>query len=162
MKIILAVFLLTACGPSTTSSDKTKTDTTTATTPATTDGISNDTSVKTADQNVPVNPGDSQTKPPMKDSTINTRVNQTFEIKLPVIMGTGFRWELGDSLDKKFLAVQSLKFNEEDDSMPGHGGTQVYTIKALSAGTSSIRLIHIQPWDPKSKNNERTYNVVIK
>ena len=157
MKIILAVLLLSACGPTTTSSDKTKTDTTT-----TTDVSNNDTAAKTTDQNVPVNQGDTQTKPSMKDSTINTRVNQSFEIKLPVTMGTGFRWELGDSLDKKFLTVQSIKFNEEDDSMPGHGGTQVYLIKALSAGTSSIRLIHIQPWDPKSKNDERTYNVVIK
>lgn len=97
----------------------------------------------------------------IKDTTITVRVKDSFEISLPVSMGTGYRWELEDSLNKKLLSLENIIYKNADISIPGSTGTQTFIFKAISKGKIKIHLVHLQPWNKASKNDEKEYIIII-
>lgn len=97
----------------------------------------------------------------MKDTTITVQVNDSFAISLPVSMGTGYRWELADSLDKKLVSLINIIYKDSDNSIPGSTGIQTFVFRALSRGKTKIHLMHLQYWSKDSKNDEKEYNIII-
>jgi predicted secreted protein len=108
--------------------------------------------------NHPVSPGLS-----MADTTkkITVLATDTFIIELPVSLGTGFRWFLGDSLNKNRVILENTRYASSPDSRPGAAGIQTFIFKALSPGTTTIRLVYKQPWDTSSTNKEQSYSLAI-
>jgi predicted secreted protein len=96
------------------------------------------------------------------DTTIHVLAKDSFVITLPVSMGTGYRWELGDSLDKKMLLLENVKYTDSVEGVPGSTGTQTFVFRAINTGQTKIRLIHLQPWSKESINKDKMYHIDIK
>jgi inhibitor of cysteine peptidase len=85
------------------------------------------------------------------------------EITLPSNATTGFTWE--NALTEGSILVQEGEAVYANDptceGRPGCGGVQIFTFKAVSAGTGKIKLIYRQPWSSEepSKQFEVTVNV---
>lgn len=79
--------------------------------------------------------------------TVFTKLNSSFTIQLRTTMGTGFRWELADSLYGNFLILDSMKvWNNvgEKDNAPD---TQVFYFTAIRQGVTKLRFFHARPWE---------------
>jgi inhibitor of cysteine peptidase len=68
---------------------------------------------------------------------------------------TGFKWEAAEISDQTALEETSHKFvSPEEDKAPPHlgaAGKEVWTFKALEAGTSTISIAYSRPWEGGEK-----------
>lgn len=78
---------------------------------------------------------------------VAARAGDQFTITLDSNHTTGYGWQLSGKPNAKI--VQSLKnaYNEPAQPMPGRGGTETWTFKAVGKGTTSITLVYVRPWE---------------
>lgn len=91
------------------------------------------------------------------NTTITLRVNEVFQIELPGNAGTGFEWRFDHLEDAFFVLVGSEKkiFKEDDPNYVGNAYLQTWSLKALKAGGSDIRLIYYRPWEGEEMAEKR-------
>jgi inhibitor of cysteine peptidase len=100
-----------------------------------------------------------QQKDIQQDVAINA--GEFFTISLPSNASTGFAWaglvpsgSPVEQIDHKYL---------EGQAMPGAAGQEVWTFKALKAGTTTIKLEYSRPWEGGEKAvRTLTINVTVK
>ncbi len=95
------------------------------------------------------------------NDTISVKLNESFEIKAGVAMGTGFRWVLPDSGYLQFLRLDTTYTTSTQD-VDGNPETQVFRFTGIKKGNTPLRLIHIRPWkkeDPPDK--QKNYTITI-
>lgn len=93
--------------------------------------------------------------------TIHIKTNETFEIKLGAVLGTGFRWMPADSAYQPFLRLDST-YTYQPKDIDGEPELQVFVFRGLKKGTASVHLVYKRSWkkkDPPEK--ERKYTVII-
>ncbi len=73
-------------------------------------------------------------------------VGDTVVVTLDSNPSTGFKWELTRLSDTNVLKMADNKFEAPAKVIPGAGGKEVWTFKALAAGTCSIRMEYSRPW----------------
>ncbi len=67
-------------------------------------------------------------------------------------LSTGFRWELVENTDEGVLEAAGNKIYQlVDGPMPGAGGHEIWTFKALKKGTSTISMEYSRPWEGGEK-----------
>ena len=88
----------------------------------------------------------------------------TLTVTLESNATTGFQWELKSVGDPSVLQSQGGTYNApEDPGVVGAGGEEVWTFKALKAGTSSLSMEYSQPWEGGSKAGQTfSLTVVVK
>jgi inhibitor of cysteine peptidase len=65
---------------------------------------------------------------------------------------TGFSWKLAGISDPAVLAQDGEpEYLPPESTLPGAGGQEVWTFKALKKGTSRISLEYSQPWEGGQK-----------
>lgn len=88
--------------------------------------------------------------------TVTVNDGSTFKIKLDENPSTGYSWNESYSagltlIDSKYI---------QGASMPGAGGTHLWTIKASQKGEQQFTAIYNRPWEPKT-GNESTFTLTI-
>jgi len=70
---------------------------------------------------------------------------------------TGFQWVLVENSDQTALQHAGHKYvpyENTDPPLPGVGGKELWTFKALKKGTSTISMEYSQPWEGGEKAAE--------
>ena len=81
-------------------------------------------------------------------------VGDIFTVELESNPSTGFQWVLADNSDSTVLQVHEQEYvmaNTGDPPLPGAGGKEVWTFKALAQGETTISLEYSRPWDGGEK-----------
>jgi predicted secreted protein len=86
----------------------------------------------------------------------------TFTITLPSNRTTGYTWRLANSPSTEVLRSTGSIYNSPADGIPGQGGTEVWSFRAVGKGQATIMLEYVQPWE---KNVEpaktQTFEVTV-
>lgn len=91
-----------------------------------------------------------QTPSPLPEPTDPTQLivvnpGGTFEIVLPSNPSTGYRWQLVRELDANILQLMEQAYVEQQPVMPGSGGVEVWTFRAVNPGDTTIEVGYFPP-----------------
>ena len=78
--------------------------------------------------------------------TVNIAVGGTLTVTLDSNVTTGYSWELKEIGDTDVLQKTDNKYVAPANGAIGAGGKEVWTFKALAAGTSTLTMYYSQPW----------------
>jgi inhibitor of cysteine peptidase len=78
--------------------------------------------------------------------TVAMTVEQELQISLGSNPSTGYSWEIESALDGILQQIGEPVFMP-DTNLPGSGGTEVFTFRAIAAGELSLRLIYHRTWE---------------
>lgn len=94
--------------------------------------------------------------------SINLKINDNLEIKLESNPTTGYSWFLSDKVDSTIVSVTDPVFIEskKDKELVGAGGYEIFTIKGVSKGKTSIILNYQRPWEEEVEPIE-TFEITI-
>ena len=94
--------------------------------------------------------------------SINLKINDSLEVKLESNPTTGYRWFLNDNVDVTIVSVSDPVFieSENDKELVGAGGYEIFIIKAISKGKTSIILNYKRPWEEEVEPIE-TFEITI-
>jgi inhibitor of cysteine peptidase len=131
--LLIAILLLTGCGTS--SSTPTPTLPPTAETP---------------------NP-----LPEPSDPTqlITVKTGETFNIILPSNSSTGYRWKIIPELDENIVQFVGQDSIAQQPVMPGSGGVDVWTFRAVAAGDTKITLGYYPPSNATTPDETVVFSV---
>lgn len=74
---------------------------------------------------------------------------------------TGFQWsESAQISDQAVLEQVDHKFVPPEQQIPGAGGKEVWTFKALKSGTSQVSMDYSRPWEGGEKG-QWTFNATV-
>lgn len=96
---------------------------------------------------------------------IEARVGDEFTLVLDSNVTTGYQWQLGEALDESVVTLVGSEYEGPGGLVPavGAGGQEVWTFKAVGAGTAQIPLVYVRPWEESaSPVDSRTFTVVVK
>lgn len=81
--------------------------------------------------------------------SINLKIGDDIEIKLESNPTTGYSWFLSDKFDSAIVSVTGPIYMESKNNkeLVGAGGYEIFTIKAISKGKTSIILNYKRPWE---------------
>jgi len=106
-------------------------------------------------------PADLQISDPAKN--LEAAVGNEFKIVLESNASTGYHWGLVGDLDSTIVQLVSNEYKAIGPAVPGKGGEEVWTFKALSAGQTKITLGYYPPSNqPTDPQQTVTFAVVIK
>jgi len=76
---------------------------------------------------------------------------------------TGFEWELASNTDEAVLELVGSKYEAPEGAVPGAGGKEVWTFKALKKGNSTISMEYSRSWEEGVETAETfVLTVVVK
>jgi predicted secreted protein len=80
------------------------------------------------------------------------KVGDVIEVTIASNPTTGFSWKLAGISEPAVLAQDGEpEYLPPESTLPGAGGQEVWTFKALQKGTSLISLEYSQPWEGGQK-----------
>jgi predicted secreted protein len=79
--------------------------------------------------------------------TVGLAVGQTMEVRLAETAGTGFRWQLQDSLGPACRVAEEHVEPPPAPVQPGQPGTHVWRIEGVQAGTCTLAASYVRPWE---------------
>jgi predicted secreted protein len=80
-------------------------------------------------------------------SPIDVSVDDTFTIELEANPSTGYSWELAEPLDEAIVVSLGSDHEAGDSDAVGAPGTQELSFRAVGAGTTTIALQYVRPWE---------------
>lgn len=89
-------------------------------------------------------------------------VGSQFVINLPSNQTTGYKWIMSGKGNPKVLKMVKNVYNEPSNPMPGKGGSESWTFKAVGKGKVTIVLNYARPWEkntPPAKT--QTFNISV-
>ncbi len=99
----------------------------------------------------------------LQDTTIVVDSGSDFELRLPSQIGTGYRWQLADSLDSRYLSLSNRRYADGTSDLDGGEEVEIWTFRALQKGKTTITLFYQAAWqkeqDPASKQRRVSVNI---
>jgi inhibitor of cysteine peptidase len=93
-------------------------------------------------------------------TTIRVAKGSTLEVALDSNPTTGFDWQLAGAVPSQVTTVGStLEATATGDSV-GAGGIRVFTYTAATAGTGTLRLEYVRPWE-KGVPPAKTFTLTV-
>lgn len=99
-----------------------------------------------------------------QSGNMEINVGDTFIIRLESNPTTGYTWSLVES-PKGIVEKVSAVFepHEREGRLLGSGGAEVWTLKAIAAGTVTLTFDYVRPWEAGvALLKVETYNVIVK
>ena len=78
---------------------------------------------------------------------IEVQLGQNFTITLGANKTTGYEWQFTNPLDGSMVQLISSEYLTRKTKLLGAGGKQVWVLKALKTGKTSISFKYIRPWE---------------
>jgi inhibitor of cysteine peptidase len=97
------------------------------------------------------------------DKEIKLQVGDTLEVALESNLTTGFQWVLVENSDETALQQVGhvyVPYGNTNPPLPGVGGVELWSFKALKEGQSTIFMEYSQPWDGGIKQ-ARTFTLTV-
>ena len=94
--------------------------------------------------------------------SIEVTAGNEFKIVIASNPSTGYHWELIGSHDDGIVQFASRDYRASEPVMPGSGGEDVWTFKAIAAGETTITLGHFPPGVDDVPAQEVTFTIVVK
>lgn len=92
---------------------------------------------------------------------ITVKAGDTFMIVMESNPSTGYHWEMIGPLDDAHLELVSREYTASEPVMPGSGGVEVWTLKAVSAGETVLVLGNYPPAQGESYTTETRFSILI-
>jgi len=93
--------------------------------------------------------------------TIHVKRNETFEVKLAAVLGTGFRWMPADSAYQPFLRLDTT-YTFQPKDIDGEPEMQVFVFRGLKKGETTLHFVYKRSWKKKDPpDKQRKYTVII-
>ena len=86
---------------------------------------------------------------------------ETFDLLLPSNSSTGYRWQIIPELDGNIVEFVEQDYIPEEPVMPGSGGMDVWTFRALNAGDTTIVLGYYPPGDETDPDETVTFSIQV-
>lgn len=93
---------------------------------------------------------------------LEAAVGGEFKIVIAANPSTGYHWELMGELDESVVQFISREYRADEPVMPGSGGVDVWTFKALAAGESTIVLGYYPPSTGEEAEQIVTFTLTVK
>jgi predicted secreted protein len=94
--------------------------------------------------------------------TITVGTKDTFEIRLPTNMGTGYSWSISGTGYRKYLLLDTIKVENNPDGKDNSTDLQVFQFKALEKGQITLDFIHSRPWEKaRPPDDKKSYLIRI-
>lgn len=89
--------------------------------------------------------------PPVENlvEKVMVKEGELFTLRLSANYTTGYMWELVSISDLRIIELQDHHYYPHQPVIPGSGGTDVFTFKAIRAGEAVIELAYDRPWVPE-------------
>lgn len=94
---------------------------------------------------------------------VEVRAGGLLRVTLESNASTGFKWELKAISDQSVVSLvdnQYITTASQNPPVVGAAGTEVWTFKALKAGTAAISMAYSRPWEGGEKGVE-TFNLTV-
>jgi inhibitor of cysteine peptidase len=85
-----------------------------------------------------------------------------FKIVIAANPSTGYHWELAGELDEEIVQFVSREYRAGKPVMPGSGGVDVWTFKAVAAGETTITLGYYPPSSGEEAEQVVTFSLTVK
>lgn len=97
------------------------------------------------------------------NATFAVSVSQPIEIVLESNITTGYGWQLAEPLNDSLLELAKHRYvaDSNPSGLVGVGGVEVWTFMPLRAGSTSISLHYLRPWDTTSVAKTAQFPVTI-
>lgn len=92
---------------------------------------------------------------------ITVKAGETFVIVVESNPSTGYHWEMIGPLDDAYLELVSREYTASEPVMPGSGGVEVWTFKAVSAGETVLVLENYPPAQGEPYTTETQFSILI-
>ena len=107
-----------------------------------------------------------ETPNPLPDPTdptqlILARPGETFDLVLPSNSSTGYHWEIIPELDVNIVEFVEQGYIAEEPVMPGSGGMDVWTFRAVSVGETTIVLGYYPPDNDTDPGETVTFSIRV-
>lgn len=87
--------------------------------------------------------------PSVAAGTLRLRPGATTTLRLPENPSTGYSWRLDAAASSGLDHVALVDGgHRRGQNMPGAPGLRLWTIRALSPGTATLRFVYQRPWEP--------------
>lgn len=111
------------------------------------------------------NPAAGTTRPALTDpaTPIEVQTGETFNIVIVSNPSTGYHWDFTGELDGNVVEFISGDYTADEPVMPGSGGVDVWTFRAVAAGQTQITLGSYPP-DTSVTEPEETmiFDIIVK
>lgn len=95
--------------------------------------------------------------------TIELSVGQEFTVHLKSNQTTGYKWDFAEPMPVTIVRMNWTLYNAPDPQIPGAGGEEVFSFKAIAPGKGTIKLAYARPWEKGvAPAQMATYEVVVK
>jgi len=95
------------------------------------------------------------------DSTITVDEDERFAVRLESNETTGFEWKVSQL--PAALRLVSERSERPDGAQPGAPGHQVFVFEAREAGTTTLELVYLQPFDEDTSPAETaSFEIVVR
>jgi inhibitor of cysteine peptidase len=92
---------------------------------------------------------------------ITVKAGDIFNLVLPSNPSTGYRWEILPELDENIVELVEQNYVAEEPVMPGSGGMDVWTFRALSAAETTIVLGYYPPGNETDPEETVTFSIRV-
>ncbi len=102
------------------------------------------------------------TMPALTDPSqlISVNAGDIFMIVVESNPSTGYHWEM-ISPEDGHLEIVSRDYTASEPVMPGSGGVEVWTLKAVTSGETQLVLGNYPPGDDTSHEQEKSFTIAI-
>ena len=100
------------------------------------------------------------------DSTIEVAAGESFTVKLPSAIGTGYTWEMTEPVDSSTLTLISKEYKPSEEDADNSSGFDVFLFKTQNKGSTELNFRYVRPWkkdaadDPDSRT--KSFKVMIR
>lgn len=92
---------------------------------------------------------------------ITAKAGETLDIIVPANLSTGYHWELIGELDENVVEFVTREYIAQQPVIPGSGGVDVWTFRAVSAGDTTITLGYYPPGNETDADETVVFSLAV-
>lgn len=92
---------------------------------------------------------------------LTVQAGETFELVVPSNSSTGYRWNIVPVLDETIVQFVEQDYIAEQPGIPGSGGVEVWTFRAVNAGDTTVVLGYYPPSNMNDPDEVVTFSTHV-
>ncbi|MEW6411664.1 MAG: protease inhibitor I42 family protein [Candidatus Zixiibacteriota bacterium] len=95
--------------------------------------------------------------------TVSVKMGERFKIALESNPSTGYGWRFVSDVDSSLLKLMEHQYiaKPNPEKVVGRGGHDEWLFEAIAAGSTSVALEYLRPWDSTSVEREVEFQIFI-
>lgn len=92
---------------------------------------------------------------------ITVKAGETFDLVVPSNPSTGYHWDIIPELDANLVEFAEQNYFADQPVVPGSGGMEVWTFRAINPGDTTIVLGYYPPNDDADAEETVTFSIRV-